>query len=803
MLTAVLSGFILALVAPFLHRLARGFTGWLIALLPLGLFIYFAGFLDPISRGLVFTEYQMWVPSLGVNLSFLLDGLSLMMVLIITGVGALIFIYAGGYLHGDPNEGRFYSFLLIFMAAMVGLVLADNLLTLFVFWELTSISSYLLIGYKHSYADSRAAALQALFVTGTGGLVMLAGFILMGIAGGTLEISALVGQSEAIRESGFYVAILLLVGIGALTKSAQFPFHFWLPGAMTAPTPVSAYLHSATMVKAGVYLLARLTPVLSHTDEWRLIFTTVGLVTLLIGGFLSLRQTDLKRILAYSTVSSLGMLVALLGWNTKIAIEAAMLFLLVHSLYKGGLFMVAGTIDHETGTRNIHELGGLLRVMPLVALGALLAGLSMSGIPPFLGFISKEVVYEATLAYTSEDWQLGTLEGIFTLVEMIGNIIFVTVACLLFFVPFLGQQKETPRHPHRPPVSLWLGPVILGIISIILALLTELPALPDIASVYLIGPAAGVVYGEPILLSLHLIPPAVVPMLLLSIATVAGGIGLYFALPRVRRLIDALDIGERYGPERLFAQMVVGLPVFSRSVTLLTQSGYLRNYVAIIVGTLVTLGGYTFFSRVALPVLGTIDVYFYEVVLAVVILVALALIVRSSSLFFMIVALGVIGYSIALLFILYGAPDLAMTQFSIETLSVVLFVLVLYRLPNLAQLSSSRARLRDALIACSAGGLVTLLVLTITSRPLLSKLNQFFSAASYAEAHGRNIVNVILVDFRGIDTLGEITVLAIAAIGVYALLKLRTDDTIGDDTESYEDMVAVEAHAEKEKESKS
>lgn len=798
MLIAVFSGFALALIAPLLHRLLHRFTGWVIALLPLTLFFYFASQLPAIAHGDLITAKYSWVPTLSVNLYFLMDGLSLMMALIITGVGTLIFIYAAGYLHGDPLEGRFYSYLLVFMAAMIGLVLSDNLLTLFVFWELTSISSYLLIGYKHNHAESRAAALRALLVTGAGGLAMMAGFILIGRVAGTMEISALTGQSIKIQESSLYLPLLILVCLGAFTKSAQFPFHFWLPGAMTAPTPVSAYLHSATMVKAGVFLLARLSPALSGTDEWRLLLVGFGVATLLIGGYLSLKQDDLKRILAYSTVSSLGLLVALLGWDTKIAAEAAVLFLLVHSLYKGAMFMIAGAIDHTTGTRDINQLGGLLRAMPMIATGTILAALSMAGIPPLLGFISKELIYEAALGYG------GTLEldighALFTSIMVLGNLTFVAVAFLMFFKPFTGELSDTPKHLHHAPVSLWLGPLVLGVMALALALVTQLPV-TDVTSEYLIGPAAGAVYGSEIELHLHLIPSSVNPMLILSVLTIAGGFAAFYYWARLRAPLEAVDPGLRYGPEQLYNRVVDGLPGFSRSVTHIFQSGYLRYYVATIVGTLVVLVGFTFFSRVAVPVVGMIDVRFYELILAGVILVALGLVVTSSNLLYTVVSLGVIGYTIALIFILYGAPDLAMTQFSIETLSVVLFVLVLYRLPDMQQLSTVRAQIRDVVLASAAGGLVTVLVLTITQRPLLSKLSDFFVANSYTEAHGHNIVNVILVDFRGIDTMGEITVLAVAAIGVYALLKLHIQDSEADDTEKYEEMISVEDPEETRKE---
>lgn len=768
MLLAVLSGFLLALVAPAIHRITRNLTGWLLALLPVGLFLYFASHADSIAHGETIRVSYAWVSSLGVDLSFLLDGLSLLMVLIVTGIGALIFIYAAGYMKGDPYLGRFYSYLLIFMAAMVGLVLSDNLLGLFVFWELTSISSYLLIGFKHNYADSRTAALKALVVTGAGGLAMLAGFVLLIIVSGTAEISALMNQADLVTGHSLYLPILILIGLGAFTKSAQFPFHFWLPGAMAAPTPVSAYLHSATMVKAGVFLLARLSPVLSGTDEWRILITLVGGFTMLMGAYLSLKPSDLKRILAYSTVSSLGMLTMLLGWDTKVSVEAAMLFLLVHSLYKGTLFMVAGAIDHETGTRNIEQLGGLLRVMPFIALGAILAALSMSGIPPFLGFIGKELVYEATLGYESAEGLMLSLGPVLvTAAAVLSNMAAIAVACLVTIRPFGGQMKETPKHAHRAPLTMWFGPVALGGLALILGVL------PHIPGEYIVGPAAGVVYGSA--LELHLaLWHGITPMLILSSITIAGGVAIFWQRDRLLPLLNAVDVGGRFGPERLFTRTIDNLPYTARSITLIFQNGYLRFYVATIVATLVAVVGFTLFSRVDIPQLTSIGpVRFYEIVIAGVILIGVFLVLRSGRLLFTVIALGVIGYGVALIYILYSAPDLAMTQFAIETLSVVLFMLVLYRLPKLAQLSTMRARIRDAIIASSAGLLVTILVLVITSEPLASELSDFFAASSYPDARGRNIVNVILVDFRGFDTLGEITVLSVAAIGVYALLKLR------------------------------
>jgi len=767
MLLIVLAGFLAAILAPFIYRILGNLTGWVLALVPASMFLYFLTLVSDITNGDFVTESTEWVPSLNVQLDFMLDGLSSLMVLIITGIGTLIVIYGYGYLKGDPMIGRFYGYLLAFMSAMVGLVLSDNLLTLFVFWELTSITSYLLIGYKHNYTDSRDSALKALVTTGAGGLAMLAGFILLGIVSGTWQISELAAQADVITGSDLYLPILLLVGVGAFTKSAQFPFHYWLPGAMAAPTPVSAYLHSATMVKAGVYLLARLSPSLSNTDEWTLIITSVGVITMLMGGYLSLKQNDLKKILAYSTVSSLGMLFMLLGWGTKVALESAMLFLLVHSLYKGTLFMVAGAIDHETGTRDVDKLGGLLRVMPFVGGGAILAALSMSGIPPFLGFIGKELIYEATMEYEFDvPFVLALTPAILTAFAFIANLATIAVACMVTILPFSGTLKETPKHPHRAPIALWLGPVVLGMLGLILGVL------PNIPSEYLIVPSSAVVYGGEITLKLKLWH-GITPMLILSIITVAGGVLVFWQRKALRPYLDMFDPGERMGPDKIFVQFIKTLPVNAKRLTSVFQSGRLRYYVMTVVVAMFGSLAIIIINRVDFPASVEIsDVRFYEVVVSLVILLGVAFVLTSQRLLVTVASLGVIGYGIATIFILYGAPDLAMTQFAIETLTVILFVLVIYRLPPLQNHSKLSTRMRDGVLAIGAGMVITSIVLVITALPVNSPLTEYFAEASYAEAQGRNIVNVILVDFRGLDTIGETVVLSIAAIGVFALLKL-------------------------------
>ncbi len=762
MLNAVLAGFVLTFVAPQVARHLPRQAGAIAALLPAGIFVWLLNQAE-LAMGPGVVERWPWSPLPGVTLSFHLDGLSLLMALIISGVGALILLYAGAYMQGQAQAGRLYALLLAFMASMLGLVLADNLIALFIFWELTSITSFLLIGWHYQEERSRAAALQALIVTGGGGLALLAGFVLIALVSGTWEIAALAAQAGTLQDSGLYLPILLLLWLGAASKSAQFPFHFWLPGAMVAPTPVSAYLHSATMVKAGVYLLARLSPALGGTNEWSLLFMVTGLVTLLLGGWLSLKQDDMKRMLAYSTVSSLGLLVTLLGLGTKLATEAAALYLLAHALFKGTLFMVAGAIDHATGTRDLRRLRGLAGALPTSALAAGLAGLSMAGIPLLAGFAAKEFIYEAALFSGGSVWLL-------TLLLLAGNVAFVVVAQQMTLRIFTGASLRF-EHFHAPRVGLWAGPLVLGALGLALGLLPEVMAT-------LAGAAARAIYGAPVTIHLFLLPDSVTPMLLLSALTIVAGILLYRRRTQLEPWLNWLDQGERLGPEGAFRRLVGGLPRFAERVTAILQNGRLRSYVLWVVGAWLLLLALTWLLRGGPGVPSDLvarlaDLRFHELVLVLVILAGLASVMQAGTLLTLIVSLGVVGFGTAMVFILFGAPDLAMTQFSIETLGVILFVLVLYRLPGMVRLSPRRTVLRDSIVTGLAGAVVTLMILVITDVPLVSPLKTWFADASEPLGHGHNVVNVILVDFRGFDTMGEITVLGIAAIGIFALLKLR------------------------------
>lgn len=759
MLAAVLSGFALSSVAPWLQRIGRGATGWGIALLPLSLFVYFAGLIGPVVAGNIFAVSYTWIPSLNISLSFYLDGLSLLFALLITGIGALVIIYTSGYLAHHHLIGRFYAFTLMFMASMLGLVLADNIITMFVFWELTTFTSYLLIGFENEKSSARAAALQALLVTSAGGLALLAGLILMGRVAGSLEVSVLIGQGDLLRAHPLYLPIFVLVLAGAFTKSAQVPFHFWLPNAMEAPTPASAYLHSATMVKAGIYLLARFSPALGGTPAWHLTITAFGAATMFIGAYLSWQQVDLKRVLAFSTVSALGILTMLLGIGTKLAVEAMVVFLLSHALYKGALFLVVGAIDHETGTRDINLLGGLRQSMPVTAAAALLAGLSMASLPPFLGFIGKELLYEASLHSHIAEYTLIS-------VAVLSNMFYVAAAGMVGLRPFFGEATETPKHPHEAPVCMWLGPAMLAVIGLLFGLLPWL-----IQGLVTQSVVATLLELTEIELALwHGLTLA----LLLSAVTVAGGIGIY--LGRERLLPIAAGVGRigQWGPGRWYDWGLNGLNWTAYNLTRVIQHGYLRFYMLTIIIVTIGLTLLPLIGQISLPQNPNLaDVRFHEAVLAAVILLATMVAVRSRSRLGSIAALGIVGFCIAIIFVLFGAPDLAMTQFAVETLTVIIFVLVLYRLPRYKSITSGAARVRDTIIALAAGTLVTFLILVATHVQLEPTISGYFVEHSVPDAHGHNIVNVILVDFRGMDTLGEITVLSLAGVGVYALLRLR------------------------------
>jgi multicomponent Na+:H+ antiporter subunit A len=753
-----------ALLAPCLHRLLGEKVLTALAAIPAVIFAAFCGLVGPVAENGAVRSAFPWADALGIQLSFRVDGLSLLFLLVISLIGTFIVLFSVGYLHGKPDLGKFLMVLLGFMGAMLGIVASDNLFLLFVFWELTSITSFLLIGFYHEDAVSRRSALQALLVTGAGGLAMLAGFILLAAATGTAEIGEILALPPGtVSGHPHFPAIFVLILLGAFTKSAQFPFHFWLPNAMAAPAPVSAFLHSATMVKAGVFLLARLHPCLADHPWWTPVVATVGAATMLVGVFLGAGQTDLKRILAYTTLSVLGTLTLLLGLGTTLAVQAMLVYLLAHALYKAALFMVAGSVDHETGTRDINALGGLRRVMPVTATGAFLGALSMAGIPIFLGFVSKEYFYKALLAADGPP-------GLWEFLGVAASIVMLALALVAGIKPFIGAFRATPHAPHDPPWTMWVGPLVLGVLALKFGLL------PGWVGAHVIEPAARAVSGDPAL-SIHLkLWHGWNTALVLSMVTVAGGLGFWAVAGAWRTRSATLYAAlKRLGPDQAYDRVLAGVMALAGWQTRILQNGRLRSYV-LMVGTftslLLVLALVRALPGTSLPAFQAPSVIGATICLLIASAAVAACFARSR--FAAILTLGVVGLGVAILFFLYSAPDVAMTQILVETLSVVLFVLAFYRLPMLKDFSPGPVRLRDAVVSLVFGGIMAALVLVALAFPVTTEpIARFFGDTSLPQANGRNVVNVILVDFRALDTLGEITVLAIAALGVYAMLRMK------------------------------
>lgn len=760
MLTIILTGFLVAIASLFIHKLIPKYSGFVLSLYPIAFVAYLISFIPSVADGHTLIIENSWFPSMGISLNFIIDGLSLTFALIISFIGAIIVIYTSGYLTGNKKLGRFYGYLLFFMTSMLGVVLSDNIFSLFTFWELTSISSYLLIGFNHESDRSRYAALQALLVTAGGGLAMLAGLILLSVVGGSTSISVLIGQSVSITGHGLYIPILILILAGAFTKSAQFPFHFWLPNAMEAPTPVSAFLHSATMVKAGVFLVARLNPVMSGADIWHITLMCFGGTTMLMGAAMAVGQNDLKRILAYTTVSALGIMVFLIGMGGKYAITAAITFLAVHSLYKGGLFLVAGAIDHETGTRDIRMLGGLRKFLPIITISAIFAALSYAGIPPFFGFIAKELIYEAATQYHINPILL-------TSIAVLTNMFLVATALMVGFKPFFGKNIKTPKKPHEAPITLWIGPIILGALGLLFGIF------PNIIANNLIGP--GVTAIAQIIGSELYLWHGFNFVLLLSLITLLGGIMIYNLTGLIKKQQPLFVKIAKVGPEAIYNIMLKGLIKYSIKQTKFFQNGKLRTYFFYILSFFIGLVAFTIFKYHIFSMISVDlnEVFFYEFLIVIIMLLAAVKAVLSKTVLSAVASLGIVGFGVAMLFAFLSAPDLALTQFSIETLTVILLVLAAYKIPKMENLSTKKLISKDLVISLMSGITVTVLVLIVLNSPSDVRISDYYLENSYRLAHGKNIVNVILVDFRALDTMGEITVLALAALGVYTLLKFR------------------------------
>ncbi len=764
--------FLAGLLAPLVQRFVGAASGWVLSIVPAGIFVFLLRFIEPVAAQpkIPITASLPWIPDFGISLSFLIDGLSLTFALLISGIGTIIVIYSGAYLKGHVHQGRFMSFILMFMGSMLGTVLANDLIVLFVFWELTTITSFLLIGFDHHREAARRAAIQALIVTGGGGLVLLAGFVLLHLwtidasgGTGTWLLSDMRENGELLRQGGFYLPVLLMVLVGAFTKSAQFPFQFWLPNAMEAPTPVSAFLHSATMVKAGVYLLMRMNPLLGGTGVWMVLLTVVGGITLLWGATLALRQTDLKQMLAHTTVASLGLLVLLTGQGTEAAIAAAALYLIAHAAYKGGLFLVAGLIDHATGTREITELGGLLERMPLTFFAAALGGLSMAGLPLTLGFLAKEEMY---LGFTGAGDPTAYLV---MAVVLVGNALMMAIALGVVLLPFFGGPTHTPKHPHEGPFAMYGGPMLMGLVALAGGILTGW------LGENFLAPAVGAISGQAVHARPSLVPDFLALPVYVSILTWALGFFFFWRLSEIRTGLKALLDATGWTFDRIFDALMFGLIRGAHALTQLLHHGRLELYLVVVfVGFALAVGTPVLVYQDWPQFTGLPELAFYEWGVIAIALIGLAAVLLARTRLVAIVSLGIQGFAVALIFMLFGAPDLSFTQFMVEVLSVVILALVMTRL----YLDQRDRRipfemLRDGLLALLSGAAVSMLLLVILRYPLDLRLTELFAATSVPIAHGHNVVNVILVDYRGLDTLGEISVVMTAGIAIFALIRMR------------------------------
>lgn len=737
----------------------------LVVALPIALFAWFSTMIPAVSGGGTVAWEVSWLPQQGISLGFVADGLSLLFALLITGIGSFILLFASKYMSGYPQRGRFTTFLVGFMLAMLGLVLSDNLVVLFVFWELTTITSFLLIGYTHEDPTARRSALQGLLVTGAGALAMLAGFVVLGQALGTFSLQEMIANPTGFSEHPHYTAAVVLILLGAFTKSAQFPFHFWLPNAMAAPTPVSAYLHSATMVKAGVFLLARLTPLLGNTDLWMETLTAVGAVTAVYSAIVAMGKKDLKQVLAYTTVMALGSCVMFLGSPSgaddrepSLGLLAAMSFIVAHALYKAALFMVAGTIEKSTGTRDLDQLGGLRKAMPITFAGAALACVSMAGVPPSLGFVGKELLYTAGFLPTAIPYLVWAM--------FLGAVPIASVALIVIAKPFFGSQPEFRKPVREGHWSLWAGPVVLGATGIFWGLQ------PGLVFNGLIIPAANSVMGHGARFGAepwHSTGSA----LALTFVTLASAALVYWKRSPVTSALKRIGSLVPLTGDRAYDAAMNGIAKLSAWQTRRLQSGIQRRYLLIVFATLgLGLSTTLWIKGIGALPSGLPQATLLDWSLAALVAASAITVIRSKSRLLAICALGVVGTGTALIFLVFGAPDVAMTQLIVETLVTVIVAIVLLKLPDFKNeiWLPRRFQVRDAVIAGMVGTCITVLLLSVTAQPPQPALREYFEQTAVPGAHGRNIVNVILVDFRALDTLGEISVLAIAGAAVFALL---------------------------------
>jgi len=799
LLSVVALPFLGAALAPLVYRVVGERTAYFAAAVAAACLCLVAFVADAVGTGGT-TFVVSWIPSYGVSLAFYVDGLSLLIGGLASGVGVLVFTYSGGYMHGEPGQAKYYATLLAFMGSMLGVALAADLIALFVFWELTSVSSFLLIGHYQDAEASQYAARKSMLITVAGGLFMLVGFLLLHVvatgAPGVDSAFRLAGEGsilanagpmvDALRAQGLFVPVLLLVGVGAATKSAQIPFHIWLPNAMEAPTPVSAFLHSATMVKAGVYLVGRFRPLLVG-DEWTLVFGLLGLATMTVTAVLAVGASDIKELLAYSTASHLGLIVAGYGMSNYIGAETGAFHILNHALFKAALFLVAGIVAHEAGTRAIDDLGGLAEDLPITAGVTVVASLGMAGVPPFNGFYSKEFLFHAVY-YTAEHavadggsllwWALPA-------VAVFGSV-FTFLYSIRFLMLFFGDKPDALGEVHSPPVAMWLPAAVLGALALVVGLGgvtgtfgVHLTPVEDFVGAVM---ASSLGHGGGEHSFSYYLPTEVTPWLIMSAVTIGVGAVTYPFFDRVRDGVRAVRAVDYLRPNWYYDGITEGLDRSSAIDVL--QTGNLRTYAAALALALaaLTLGGYAA-GGVTVPAIAYAGLEPALVVVLGVAIVAALAVTAAPSHIAGVLTLSILGFMVAIFYILGSAPDLALTQLVIETLVLVIFLLVLDKLPAFYGTVDRLRAARDAVVAGAVGLTVAVTVLLSTAGTPNDVIAQYFVANGPVPAEhdpifanaggGGNIVNVILVDFRAFDTLGEISVVAMAALSVVTLIAMR------------------------------
>ena len=752
----------LVLLAALKSRVAASWTTGTVMLTGLACLV---PLLPDVLAGRSFVARIDWLPEWGLNLALRLDGLGLLFSLLILGIGLLIVLYSAYYMPEDDRLGRFYALLLAFAGGMLGIVLAENLILMLVFWEITSLSSFLLIAYKYEAHDARIAARMALAVTGGGGLALLAGVLLLGNIAGSFELTEVLRQGEVVRAHPLYPLVLVLVLVGAFTKSAQFPFQFWLPVAMAAPTPVSAYLHSATMVKAGVFLLARLYPVLSGTDLWFVLVGTTGAVTFVYGAYFALLKHDFKGLLAYSTVSHLGLITLLFGLDTPMSAVAAVFHIINHAIFKASLFMAAGIIDHECGTRDMRRINGMFKYMPWTATLGILAAGSMAGVPLLNGFLSKEMFFAETIGHPQFQGITVWLLPVFA--TLAGMLSVAYSARFIHDVFFNGEPIDLPRSPKEP--ARWMRVPIEILVGLVL-LVGFLPAM-SVGPILDAAARAVLVAGVPDY-KLAVWHGWNLP-LAMSIAAFGLGLTHYW------RRHHLFDLHERYVPKvsspLAFERTHRATARFAARSSAAIDNGSVQRYVAMIVVTALAVGFWAWTGTASSPIAGQLprtpaDPASVAGVMALAV-GAVGTVVFHRYRLIAVVFMSVAGLVVALAFIRFKAPDLALTQLSVEVVTIVLLLLALRFLPGEVAPRSSRARrLRDVGLAAMGGAGVAALCYAMLTRPL-DTISGYYLANAKSLGGGTNAVNVILVDFRGFDTLGEIAVLAMAALGLHAVLE--------------------------------